>query len=116
MNPSDIESEAEIASLKLKLEASLHSKILLKDAIKTLEASKKDNPDHASIDASIARLKDVIAGDYSAIRKIQEKLLGIFERRAHPEHVDRVNHLTVEAEERVKRAVATAGKRPRGGV
>ena len=116
MNPSKIESEAEIASLKLKLEASIRSKILVTEAISTLEVlSARDSSDRGSIDASATRLRSVIAGDDSAIDTIKARMSRAMERAARPGIADHVARLTAEIEASAKRDVATAGKRPRGG-
>lgn len=112
MDPLKIENEAEETSLKLKLEASIRSRFLVSEALGILEGLKKDNPGDASIQASIARLKNVIGGDNHAIDGIQARLVRVFERDARPGHDDRVARLTSDIDERVRRG---AGKRPRGG-
>jgi len=112
MDPLKIENEAEEASLKLKLEASIRSRFLVSEALGILEGLKKDNPGDARIQASIDRLKNVIGGDNHAIDGIEGRLVRVLERDARPEHTGRVARMTFDIEERVKRA---AGKRPRGG-
>lgn len=114
MNPSKIESDAQNASLKLKLEASIRSKILVNEAISALERVKNDNPDDVSIDASIKRLTSVIEGDDSAIENIQEKLLRVLEREARAGLAERVTRLTADVQNRVERDAERAAKRAKG--